>query len=411
MKVLLISDYFPPEVGSASHLFYEFGTELVRRDIEVKVLTGFPRYNIRKKDLEKKYRRKLFMKEEVNGMTVHRVKRLSLPRAIRVLRGLDQFITAFIFFWRAFFMTGYDVVLIYSPPLPLGLTGFWIRILRWKKVVFNVQDLFPQSPIDLGVMNNKLIIGFFRFIEKIIYKHVNWVTVHSPGNLEYVKARSGKDNISVHHNWVNSEEICPGSKENDFAEQYDLKGKFIINFAGVLGISQDLDVIVEAAEKLKDVKDIYFIIVGDGLVKERIQALIDKKGLKNVQMIPMQSKERYPMVLQASDLGLVTLKETVKTPVVPSKLLSIMSAGIPVIAAVSLDGDTPKIIKESGCGICIEPENSEVLAEKVKYLYDNKDKCDKMGKAGREYVEKTFSLEKCTDKYIELFNKVLRKEK
>jgi len=128
MKILLITDYFPPEIGSASHLFYELGKELVKFGDKVSVITGFPRYNINKKDIPEKYRNKFLMKEEKDGIEVYRIKRLNLSRENNVLRGIEQFITAAIYFFRGLIGIDYDYILVYSPPLPLGLTAYFLKL-------------------------------------------------------------------------------------------------------------------------------------------------------------------------------------------------------------------------------------------------------------------------------------------
>jgi len=410
MKILLITDYFPPEIGSASHLFYELGKELVKFGDKVSVITGFPRYNINKKDIPEKYRNKFLMKEEKDGIEVYRIKRLNLSRENNVLRGIEQFITAAIYFFRGLIGIDYDYILVYSPPLPLGLTAYFLKLFKGKKIVFNVQDLFPQSAIDLGALRNEFLIKVLEGIEKFIYKKSDYITVHSEGNLRHVsfKLNNNKsiNTIKVMTNWVNTDEIKPGDKVNFFSKKYELEDKFVVSFAGVLGHSQDLDVIIDAAEILKDYKDIIFLIVGDGVVKKKIEKRIVELGLDNVKMLPMQPKEVYPYILHSSDIGLVTLKSNVKTPVVPSKLLSIMAAGIPVLAALPLDGDAPKIIKESKCGICISPENPQLFAQELIKMYEDEQLRKEMGNRGREYVVGHYSLESCAKRYRDIFKQI-----
>lgn len=184
MKFRLVSSYFPPENGSASHLFYEIGSKLASWGHEVEVLTGFPSYHVDRNRLDPKYRKGLIFEEEMAGMRVLRVRTLCLPRGVHVLRGLDQFISAFIFFIRGLLAKGEspDATLVYSPPLPLGLAGWALSKLKGGLFILNVQDLFPQSAIDLGVLKNPWLIGGLRRLERFIYRRADLVTVHSVGN-------------------------------------------------------------------------------------------------------------------------------------------------------------------------------------------------------------------------------------
>ena len=411
MKILLLTDYFPPEIGSASHLFYELGKELVKKGDEVHLITGFPRYNVNKKELPSKYRKKLIMSENFEGLKVYRIKRIPFTRKINILRGVDQFCTAFLFFIRGLFKGKYDKVLIYSPPLTLGLTGYMLKKIKKADMIFNVQDLFPQSAIDLGAIKNNLLIKILEKIERFIYNKSDYITVHSEGNKEHVvnkldnKKEKG-NKIEVMPNWVNTDEVKPGNKNNFFAKKYNLKNKFVVSFAGVLGYSQDIDIIVKAASKLKNLQDLLFLIVGDGAEKEKIEEDIESLKLKNVKMLPMQPKKVYPYILKSSDVGLVTLKKEVKTPVVPSKLLNIMSAGIPALGAMPLHGDAPKLINNSNCGICVKAEDINGFVNALKKMYDNKELCKKFGRDGREYVKNNYSLEYCSERYRRIFNKI-----
>lgn len=163
---------------------------------------------------------------------------------------------------------------------------------------------------------------------------------------------------------------------------------------------------VRAAERLHELEDLLFLIVGDGAQKEE---WVEKaRHLKNVRWLPMQSREIYPQVLQASDLCLATLKAEVKTPVVPSKILSIMAAGKPIIATMDLAGDAPHIIEAAGCGYALPAEDDEQLANRVRELYQNREVARQMGTNGRVYVMEHFSLRVCTSLYLSIFEELIQ---
>jgi len=401
MRVLLITNYFPPEIGAASHLFYDLARGLVERGYEVKVVTGFPRYNMKKEEIPERYRRRLHLEEDMNGIEVLRIRTIPFPQQVPVARGLDHFFVAGTYFIRSLVLGGQDLILIYSPPLTLGLTAYLLSRVKGVPFVANVQDLFPQNAVDLGILKNPLLIRMFEGMESFIYRKASAVTVHSRRNREHVRERGGR-NVVVMPNMVDTEFIRPMEKDNSFREEHGLGDKFIVSFAGTLGYSQDLDVVLEAAKILEGYREILFLIVGGGVEKERLVEKAESMQLDNVKFLPMQPKERYPHVLAASDVSLVTLKKNVKTPVVPSKILSIMASGRPVVGCMNRKGDAPEVIEDSGSGYCIEPEEPQKLAETILKLYRG-GRTEVYGANGREYAEKNFSKEVMTERYEKLF--------
>jgi glycosyltransferase involved in cell wall biosynthesis len=152
--------------------------------------------------------------------------------------------------------------------------------------------------------------------------------------------------------------------------------------------------------------EIVFLIVGDGVEKPRLEAKAREMGLSNVRFLPMQPRDKYPTVLHASDVCLATLHAEVKTPVVPSKILSIMAAGRPVVAALNLDGDAPRLIADARCGLCVPPEDPHALAEAVLQLYHDASLREELGRNGRQYAEEHLSLGACVDRYEELLRRI-----
>jgi glycosyltransferase involved in cell wall biosynthesis len=411
MKILLLTAYFPPDTGSAAHLFYELGRAFVERGHGVTVLTGMPGYHALG-PLEK-YKGKKRIKEDMEGMEVVRVAMPQLPRHLMVGRALWQFGGAWALFLAGLGLPKADAAIVYSPPLPLGLTAWGLKKLQGLPFILNVQDLFPQSIIDLGLLRNRWLIRFFEEMERFVYRHANIITVHSEGNREHVMRKLDKgqaEKVKVIPNWVDVHFIQPGPRMNWFREAHGLGDAFVVSFAGVLGYSQDLDVVLDAARILEDGgwrSEILFLIVGDGVERPRLEAKARQMGLNNVRFLPMQPREKYPAVLHASDIGLATLHAEVRTPVVPSKILSIMAAGRPVVAAMNLDGDGPRLIAEARCGLCVPPEDPRALAEAILQLYHDASLREELGRNGRRYVEKYLSLEACVERYEQLLRQVI----
>jgi len=407
MRILILTKYYPPEIGAASHLFQELAESLVDRGHKVTVVTGFPTYNVNREELDEKYSGKFTLSEEMNGVKVKRLKEPPVSTNIPVLRGLDHFFIALATLLRGIFTEEQDVIFFYSPPLTLGLSAYLIGKLKRTPFVVNVQDLFPQNAIDLGVLNNDLLISFFEWMERFVYRKSSAITVHSTGNREHVLDKDNdQDTVKVIPNWVDTEFIQPGSKQNGFRKEHGLCDKFVISFAGTMGYSQDMDIILEAAAEFEDKEDVLFLLVGEGVEKDRLVAKRDDMGLSNVKFLPMQPKEKYPAVLAASDVSLVTLKESVETPVVPSKLLSIMASGRPVVASMNQDGDAPRLIEESNCGICVSAEDTGEFVEALRGFYNDKESREEYAENGRKYAVENLSREAIVDRYEDLFLEV-----
>ena len=413
MKVLMLTAYFPPEVGSAAHLFADLGCEFVRRGHVVTVMTGYPSYNVKPEDLPEHYRSGRYMEEEYGGIRVMRYRTLGLPRGNLYLRGTDQVasavLSALVFLLKS--ADRPDIILVYSPPLFLGLAGMIVRWFRRGMVVINVQDLFPQSVIDLGLIRRPVLIKTLRAIESFIYRHADGMTAHSRGNAEYV-VRHGANaaRTIVAPNVVDTTEIQPGERDNPFRRRYEIPSdEFVVSFAGVLGYSQDLDTVIEAARLLLHDTRIKFYIVGDGVEKPRLLSLA--RGLANVRFLPMLQKKEYVELLHASDVCLSTLRASVRTPVVPSKILSIMAAGRPVVTAMALDGDAPALVRETQCGLCVEPENPDQLREAICRLAGDPALSASLGANGRRYAVDHLSLDVCVSLYENLFTSLTNIQK
>ena len=405
MRILLITSYFPPDSGSAANLFCELGSALVKRGHEVSVVTSTPSYHAQG-PLER-YQRHLWVTEEVHGMAVTRLAIPNLLRNSRIGRGFWQFASAGAFTAGCLLQTRADVALVYSPPLPLGLAASAARLLRHTPFIFNVQDLFPQSAIDLGLLNNNFLIRLFERLERFIYRRAAHVTVHSEGNKEHViRKGADKGRVSVLHNWVDTDSIRPGSRFNAFSHSHGLDDRFVVSFGGVIGYSQDIDVILEAADRLRDRPEIIFLVVGDGVEKARIEQKARDIALPNVRFLPMQPYDQYTAVMHASDACLTTLRAEVKTPVVPSKIATAMAAGRPVIAIMNPDGDAPKLIERAGCGFLAQAGDSATLATCILRLYADPELGQRMGRNGRLFAERYLSLTVAAQLYEQLLASV-----
>ncbi len=408
MKILMLTDRFPPEVRSSAHLFHDLARMLQTRGHEVRVITKAPsKYTAQEANSDPRKSQDGW--DLVEGVQVRRVRWIPFLDGSLGVRALDHLTLWLPFAWAGRQWPRADIVLIYSPPLPLALAGgayqWWYR----TPFVLNVQDLYPQTAIDLGLLRNRVGIRAAEHLEMTAYLLAEGIVVHSEGNQKFLvdRKRVLRAKVRVIQNWVDLAKVRPGPRENGFRQKQGLAGRFVVSFAGLMGYAQDLTTTIEAAELLQDRPDILFLLVGEGVAESRWKALAAKKRLSNVRFLPMQPKGSYAQLLTASDVCLVPLANELRTPVVPGKLQSIMASGRLVIATLNLGGDTSRIIESARCGYAFEPGNARQVAETILRLYHSPALAEQLGANGRAYAEQHFSLSECCSAYERLFEEVL----
>jgi colanic acid biosynthesis glycosyl transferase WcaI len=407
MKINLITNHYPPEIGGAQHLFYELIKAFSEKGHQVTVVTRFPRY------LEKPMRpdpgNKWIIREQRPEAKMIRVKVPELGRRLPLLREIEHVLNFLLFIVAGCLAEKPDVTLAYSPPLVVGYAALMVQALKRDRLVLNVQDLFPQSLIDIGVLKNPVLIWTSRALEKFLYDHVDRLTVMSEGNREFV-GHIAKDpkKVSVVQNWIDPNSVRPGDKENEIRKEYGLTGKFVLTFAGVMADSQDLDIIIRAAAKLQNNDRIRFLLAGNGPNYDRVCGKIQQMALRNILIIPIQPFDRYVRLIAASDVGLVTLNPLVATPTVPSKIKSIMSAARPILASFPPAGDARKLIQEAECGIVVKAGDTEAFCAAIEKLANDPGLCERYGKNGRRYIIDHLSVDVAVAEYEKIFRSLLR---
>ena len=318
---------------------------------------------------------------------------------------MGQLLLPLAFYWAARRLQRPDVILTYSPPLTLGLASHWLA-RRWNvPFVFNVQDLFPQNAIDLGALRHPFLIAFLRRLERFLYRRAAALTLHSPGNAAWVR-RCGINPAKLHviPNWVDTERHRPedNPESNPFRRGLGLEGRFVVLFAGVMGYAQDMETIVEAAAHLVSEPRVVFLLVGDGSERPGVQQRLNELHLTNVRLLPFVRREEYPTLVAACDVGLVTLKKTMKTPVVPSKLPTYMASARPVIASLNQESDACGIVRQADCGLLVPPGRPAEMAAAIRTLLKDPARAATLGARGRRYALEHFSRAACVDKYEKL---------
>ena len=185
-RILLITDQYPPEIGSAANLFEDLGLSLLERNFQVDILTLFPKpYRLIDNVSNEPYKQKIFLFERKNGLNIYRIRGFPIPKDNLLLRGFEHFSTALFLFCRGLFITRPHIILVYSPPLPLALASLLLSKIKRCKIIVNIQDLYPQTIIDLGLLKNNFLISIFKTIEKFVYQYSDYLIVHSKSNKKY----------------------------------------------------------------------------------------------------------------------------------------------------------------------------------------------------------------------------------
>jgi len=409
MNILLLVISYPPALNSAARLFSELAESLAAAGHQVSVLTSVPeRYLAENREGPRQY---MPEDETINDVRVYRLRHPALPKGIPFLRAFEHLFFAIQYYVKGRKLARQDAVIVYSPPLPLGIAG--IRLARrWRSTtIVNIQDLYPQSVVDLGLLKSRLLVSLARRMERFVYRRAEAITVHSEGNRSHVIQHGGKpENVHVVYNWINTRRYSPGVGEEDFRTVHGLDQGFIVSYAGVMGFAQGVVDIVKAASILQNADaDIVFVLAGGGVELHKIKEFAREENVSNLRFLPHLPESEYISLLQSSDLCLVTLVRSLKTPVVPGKLPCIMAVGKPVVCSTPSTSDAKKIIEEAECGQWVEAGNPAELARVIHDLYLSPENGERLGRNGRSYAAEYFQLEGCTAKYAEIINALDRK--
>jgi glycosyltransferase involved in cell wall biosynthesis len=281
---------------------------------------------------------------------------------------------------------------------------------RLKGVPFllEVRDLWPAFAVAVGVLKNKTLIRMSEWLERFLYRHADQVMVNSPGFIDHVKAR-GAEQVALIPNGTDPDMFRPEAKGTAFREKHDIQDKFILLYAGAHGLSNDLDVLLDAAGRLKNNKAIQFVLLGSGKEKPRLQKEAADKGLDNVLFLPPVPKVEMSEALAAADACLAILKpiEMYKTTY-PNKVFDYMAAGRPIILAI--DGVIREVIEEAQAGVFVPPGDPDSLVEAVKEMASNRERCRKMGMNGRQMIESRFSRKRLAKEFNMLLENMRRRD-
>ncbi|WP_242113092.1 glycosyltransferase family 4 protein [Luteimonas aquatica] len=370
MRILFLSDNFPPEGNAPATRTYEHAVRWVRAGHEVTVVTCAP--NFPEGRLFPGYRNRLRSVETMDGIRVVRVKTYITANEGFLKRTLDylSFMAASVA--AGLFERRPDVVVATSPQFFCALGGWALTRLRGLPFVFELRDLWPASITAVGAMKRSLVVRMLEKLEMFLYRSADAIVpVTHAFRDELVRRGIERGKIHVVLNGVDLSRYAPAPRDEALAGQYDLRGRFVVGYLGTHGMAHGLDTVVEAAQLLRGREDIAFFFAGSGAQRAHVEALVEERGLGNVRMIPRQPKEAMPRLWSLCDVSLIPLRDSeVFATVIPSKLFEGMGMGIPALMSLP-QGEATRIVTDTGCGRCVPPGNARAMAEAIAALADD----------------------------------------
>ncbi len=402
MHILFLTHYFPPEVNAPASRTYEHARFFIAEGHRVTIITCAP--NHPQGILYSEYKNRWFQWEKMDGIEILRVKTYLSPnqRVVRRISNYLSFMGSAILF--SFLVRRPDVVVSTSPQFFCGMAGFFVSALKRRPWILEIRDLWPDSIIAVGAIRNKWIIKWLRYMERFLYRKATRIIALTHAFKEHI-GKMGIDpkKISIITNGADLSRYFPTPKENSFREKMSLRDKFVVTYAGTLGMAHGLATVLKTARSLANQTEIVFLLVGDGAEREELIRKKNQDGLNNLLILPQQPKERMPEILSASDACLVLLKDTpLFRTVIPSKIFEAMAVSRPIILGVL--GESEKIIREGKAGICIPPEDSQALAEAVLKLHKLPKTAKTLGENGLELVRSSYDRTHLARDFLEVLS-------
>lgn len=382
MRILFLSDNFPPEGNAPATRVYEHAIRWVRAGHEVTVVTCAP--NFPEGTLFAGYRNAWRQVETVEGIRVVRVKTYITANEGFLRRTLD---------YLSFMVTGFimsvlekrpDVVVATSPQFFCAIAGWAVSVVKRRPFVFELRDFWPASIVAVGAMRRSFIIQALERVEMFLYRRAAAiVAVTEAFRRELIARGIEARKIHVVVNGVDATQYQPRPRSRALEVELGLQSKFVAGYIGTHGLAHALDKVVEAAVLLSQRKDIVFLFVGGGASRARLEAMVAERKLTNVVLLARQPKERMPEIWSLCDAALVPLRDApVFKTVIPSKIFECMGMGIPILMSLP-EGEATGIVRATGCGVCVPPEDSAAMAAAIERLAGRPDDRQRLATAAR----------------------------
>ena len=402
-RVLLIHQAFasPDQPGGTRH--YELARRALSHGVRFTVVASDVSYLTGERNVS---RDELFVPQNLDGVQVFRAyahPSLHWSFVWRVVSFLSFMISSI----RTSLKTGpVDVVFGTSPPIFQAVSAWLVALIRRRPFLLEVRDLWPEFAVEMGVLKNQVLIKLSRWLEGFLYARATHLVVNSPAYRDYLIGKGIPDSrISLVPNGVDVSMFSPDATGESVRREFDLGDKFVVVYAGALGIANDMDTILKAAHRLLSHDQIAFLIIGDGKERARLQALGGEMSLSNVRFGGARPKTEIPEILAAGDVCVATLKNIpMFGTTYPNKVFDYMAAGRATVLAI--DGVIRQVLEAAGGGIFTQPGDDAALAEAVRALSEDRDRARLMGQRARVYVEQHFNRDRQAADFAKLLTAV-----
>lgn len=409
MKILLLHQYFLEQDDAGGSRFNELTAQWSDLGHEVTVIAGMMHYNGNEK--REIYKGKYFVNNKQGKVNVWRTHVSESYNAGFVGRLWGYFSFVFSALWAGLFKIKgkYDVILVTSPPLFIGITGYLLSRIKRKPFVFEIRDLWPESAIDTGVVTNKWVIKLAYWLEAFIYKKAKKINVLTPAFKKTLIEKKGikEDKIIFIPNAADfslSDHLLDSFDVGAFRSSKGWANQFVITYVGAHGVANHLDQMLETADLLRDT-NVLFVLIGQGMQKKQLQELAQKMGLTNVVFLEPVPKAQVFEYIFASDMGASVLKnvETFKT-VYSNKTFDYMACKKPIFMAI--DGVSRALVEEANAGVFVQPENPKDFEAKIRQYMNNPQLILEQGEQGYVFAKQNFDRKVLADKYINYLKEI-----
>lgn len=392
MRILFLSDNFPPETNAPATRTFEHARRWVRGGAKVTVVTTQPNFPAGR--IFPGYRNRLFQREWMDGVEVVRVWTYITANQGFTRRTLDYMSFMVTGFLASVFLPRPDVIVATSPQFFTTCAAWVLSVLKRRPFVFELRDLWPDSIIAVGAMRDSAALRAMKRLEYFLYRKAARI-VSVTNSFKSVLCGNGipPEKIAVVPNGADLAGFTPGPKPHDLVERHGLEGRFVAAYIGTVGMAHGLATILEAAEKVAASERIAFVIVGDGAERAKLEEESRRRGLDNVTFVGPVGKHDVVRYWRLADAALVVLRDRqVFRHVLPSKMFEAMATARPIVLGVL--GESAELLQAAQAGTVVQPEDAEALAAAVEDLAANPDKAAEMGRKGRSFVEAELDRDK-----------------
>ena len=411
MKILMLSNYYKPEKAASPYLGENKREAFAEAGFDMVLHTPVPCRGI-SEEVRKEYSKRLYEEELDGKLKVYRFP-LMKEKKNPIQRAFRYTLSIWKLYLRARKEKNVDILSIGSTPPINGLMFPSLRKKLGCKIVYNLQDIFPDSLANTGyAKRGGLLWKIGRKIEDMTYRNSDLIVVISEDFKKNILAKGvPEEKIVMIRNWVDENAVVDVPRsENPLFDTYGLdREKFYVCYSGNIGMTQNMDMLLDVAKSLQDNAAIGFILVGEGAYKKQVEEKIAADGITNVTLMPFQPYEQISQVFSLGDCGLIISKKGVGSNSVPSKTWSVMSASRPVLASFDKGSELDDIVTGSNCGICVEANDPDAFREAILKLAADKAACTEMGKNGRRYIEENLTRAIGTAKWVDVMNAVMEK--